>query len=183
MTKNKGFYLINTLISISLILLLSTFGYVCFRNYIEMQEINRAKVEIYELFTTYSTKAFNDGKVLNVKLDYIKKEIVVYEYGVVPIDIVKLPKNLNYLTIFDRDVVQIFTGKITKNGNITPSFSIYIFDSKNIAQYRISLYGFEIIKYMKINIYRNKGDKKANYDNILRFHREWDTNNPKWEEE
>ena len=36
---------------------------------------------------------------------------------------------------------------------------------------------------MRINIYKNKGDKTPKYDNILKFHNSWTTDNPKWEEE
>lgn len=183
MKKNRGFYLLNILISISIVFLIFTISYVCLRNYIERQEINRAKTEIYELFTTYATKTFHDRREKTIKLDYLKKEITVFEFNVVPIEKLLLPKRLNYVTIFDKDPVKIFTGKITKNGNITPSFSIYIFDYNNIAQYRISLYGFDIIKYMRINIYKNKRDKTPKYDNILKFHNSWTTDNPKWEEE
>lgn len=183
MKKNRGFYLLNILISISIVFLIFTISYVCLRNYVERQEINRAKTEIYELFTTYATKTFHDRREKTIKLDYLKKEITVFEFNVVPIEKLLLPKRLNYVTIFDKDSVKIFTGKITKNGNITPSFSIYIFDYNNIAQYRISLYGFDIIKYMRINIYKNKGDKTPKYDSILKFHNSWTTDNPKWEEE
>lgn len=183
MKKSRGFSLVNILISISIALMILTLGYVCYRDFLEQQEIKRAKVEIYELFTTYSAKAFNDRITLSIKLDYLTKEITVYKYSVVPIEIINLPKNLKYATIFDGDKVDIFTGNITKNGNITPSFSVYIFDYDDIAQYRISFYGFDILKYMKINIYRNRGDKTSTYSNILTFHKKWSTDNPKWEEE
>lgn len=183
MRKNKGFYLLNILISITLTLLFLTCGYICLRNYVEKQEIEKAKIEIYELFSTYTTKASNDKIELHVKLDYLKKEITVYKFMIIPIERRYLPKNLNYVTIFDSDVVDFFTGKITKNGNITPSFSIYIFDYDDIAQYRISFYGFEILKYMKINIYKNKGDKTPKYKDILKFHKNWTTHDEKWEEQ
>lgn len=183
MMKNRGIYLVNILVGISITLIMLTFGYTLLRNVVESLEIRRAKTELYEIFTTYSTKSFYDRKERSIKLDYLKKEVTVYEYGVVPVEILALPKSLNYVTIFDKDPVTKFTGEITKNGNITPSFSIYIFDYDNIAQYRISLYGFDIIKYMRINIYRNCGDSSPKYDRISAFHREWTTNNPKWKEE
>ncbi len=183
MKKNRGFSLVNILSGISLSLLILTFGYTCYRDFIERLEIKKAKVEIYETFTTYGAKAFNDKKRLKIKLDYITKKITVYEFGVVPIDIINLPKNLKYTTIFDDETKEIFNCEITKNGNITPSFSVYIFDYDDIAQYRISLYGFDVLRYLRVNIYRNKGDKTPHYDRILSFHRRWNTSNPKWEGE
>lgn len=183
MKKDRGFSLINILLSVSLALLVLTFGYICYRKFIEQYEIKKAKTEIYELFTTYGAKAFNDGKRLKIKLDYIAKEVTVYEYSVVPIEVIKLPKKLRYVTIFNKNTVDVFEGEITKNGNITPSFSIYIFDYGKIAQYRISLYSFDIVRYLRINVYRNKGDTTAHYDRILSFHKKWTTDNPDWEEE
>ena len=76
-----------------------------------------------------------------------------------------------------------FNAKITSHGNITPSFSIYIFDYNDIAQYRISFYGFDLIKYMQINVYRNINDTTPKYNTILNFHNKWTTTNPKWKEE
>ena len=91
MKKNRGFYLLNILISISIVFLIFTISYVCLRNYVERQEINRAKTEIYELFTTYATKTFHDRREKTIKLDYLKKEITVFEFNVVPIEKLLLP--------------------------------------------------------------------------------------------
>lgn len=40
-----------------------------------------------------------------------------------------------------------------------------------MAKYRIiSFYGFDIVKFMKINVYRNIKNKKAKYENIVSYH-------------
>lgn len=183
MYNKKAFCFIDILIQISLIFLLTSLGFICFRNYSEQQEVKRAKTEIYELFTTYATKAFNEKERFTLDFNYSTKEIVVSKTTVVKVEILKLPKNLKYITIFDKEKVEKFTANITINGNITPSFSIYIFGYDDVAKYRISLYGFDLIKYMQINIYKNLKDKTATYKNILSFHNNWTKRKIYWKEE
>lgn len=183
MKNRKGFCFINILLQISLILLLLSFGFIYFRKLIEREELIRAKTEIYEIFTTYGIKAHNSGINYRVQLDYLKKNITIFVMSNLDKEIIYLPKNLKYITIFDKQTQEKFSAKITSHGNITPSFSIYIFDYNDIAQYRISFYGFDLIKYMQINVYRNIDDTTPKYNNILNFHNKWTTTNPKWKEE
>lgn len=183
MKNRKGFCFINILLQLSLILLLLSFGFIYFRKMIEREELIRAKTEIYEVFTTYGIKAFNSRTSYGIELDYLKKNITISQMSVIDKEVIHLPKNLKYITIFDKQAQDKFTAKITSTGNITPSFSIYIFDYDDIAQYRISFYGFDLIKYMQINIYKNIDDTTPKYNNILNFHNKWTTTNPKWQEE
>lgn len=183
MKNRRGFCFINILLQISLLFLLLSFGFVYFRKLIEREELIRAKTEIYEVFTTYATKAFNSKISFEVKLDYIKKNIIIAERSAIDKEIIHLPKKLKYITIFDNQTQEKFNAKITSNGNITPSFSIYIFGYDNIAKYRISFYGFDLIKYMQINVYKNINDTTPKYDSILIFHNKWTTRNSKWKEE
>lgn len=183
MKNKKGFCFIDILLQISLLLLLLSFGFIYFRKLMEREELVRAKTEIYEVFTTYATKAFNSRTSYGVELDYSKKRIVISESSSITREVLKLPKNLKYITIFDSQTQQKLTAKITANGNITPSFSVYIFDYDDIAQYRISFYGFDLIRYMQINVYKNINDTTPKYKTILDFHNSWKTSNPKWKEE
>lgn len=183
MKNKKAFYLTDILIGISIFLLVTNIGFICIRKIKEEREINTAKILIYETFSTYATKAFYDKKIHYIKLDYTTKRLYVQSVFYDLIEVVQLPENLNYATIFDKKVQTEHLAKITRYGNITPSFSIYIFGYNDIAKYRISFYGFDIIKYMKINIYKNKNDKNATYVNIHNFHKKWDGNSLSWVEE
>ncbi|STO30711.1 Uncharacterised protein [Fusobacterium necrogenes] len=183
MKNRKGFYFIDTLFQISLVLLLLSFGLIYFRKLIEREELIKAKTEIYEVFTTYAIKAFNSRTSYDIELDYLKKKITISKMSVIDKEVIHLPRKLKYISIFEKQTQVKFKSKITSNGNITPSFSIYIFGYDNIAKYRISFYGFDLIKYMQINVYKNIDDKTAKYDNILLFHNKWTTANPKWKEE
>lgn len=183
MKNKKAFYLTDILIGISIFLLVTNIGFICIRKIKEEREINTAKILIYETFSTYATKAFYNKEHYYIRLDYTTKKLYVLKFMHVPLEIIQLPEKLNYVTIFDKTVQKEHLAKITRYGNITPSFSIYIFGYNNIARYRISFYGFDIIKYMKINIYKNKNDKNATYVNIHNFHKKWDGNSLSWVEE
>lgn len=173
--------MIETVITVSLIFAFVNLGVFFVREQQEKTLLKEAKYKIIEVFYGYSEKAMLEKRIYRIKADYKEKTLTILTRNT--IQTVKLPEKLNYITIYEKIPQTTFTSLITDNGNITPSFTIYIFDSKNIARYRISFYGFEILKYMKINVYRNLKDENATYDNIENFHRRWDTKNPYWKEE
>lgn len=186
MKKTRGFYLINIIITLSLILILFNLGCICLKYQKEKRELKEARIKICETFNTYRTRALNLNKRYFLSFNYKKKIITISTKKARIIKVIQLPPKLKYITIFDKQVQNNFSSEITPNGNITPSFSIYIFDYKNIARYRISLFGFELIKYFKINVYKNTRDNKVKYANILEFHKKWTRNiknNEKWKEE
>ncbi|WP_410208483.1 hypothetical protein [Fusobacterium sp.] len=163
-------------------------GFIYFKKHSEKKEINEAKIKICDIFKTYATDALNREKKYIINLNYNTKEIQVLKNSLKEIERVSLPENLYYTTIFktgdtDNKVQTLFTATITRNGNITPSFSIYIFGYDKIAKYRISFYGFQVIKFMQINIYKNIKDKKATYENISFYHKYWDIHKDKWKKE
>ena len=102
MKNRKGFCFINILLQISLILLLLSFGFIYFKKLIEREELIRAKTEIYEVFTTYGIKAHNSRTNYEVKLDYLKKNITISQMSVIDKEIIHLPQNLKYITIFHK---------------------------------------------------------------------------------
>lgn len=178
--KRVGFSLIGVLVGITIILIVSNIGYIYFRNARERQEIKTAKVKICQTIQTYSSLAFKNQKEYYLIFDYNTKNIIIKnrETNIK----INLPKRLEYVSIFDKKAISGRNAKITKNGNITPSFSIYIFGYDHIARYRISFFGFDIIKYMRINVYKNMGDKSATYQNISNFHKRWKYKKVKWRE-
>ena len=182
MKNKKAFYLTNILFKISIVLILINIGFVHINRQNEKREMKEAKIIIYDTFKTYSTKALGKHKEYIVHLDYGTREISVKTTTKKIIEKIPLPKKLYYVTVFRTENSterkrSEFEAKITNNGNITPSFSIYIFDYKKIARYRISCYGFQTIKFMKINIYKNSKDKTATYKNIVRYHDKLRNNN------
>ena len=85
--------------------------------------------------------------------------------------------------VYNKENVEKFEVKITRDGNITPSFSIYIFGYDDIARYRISFYGFDMIKFMKINVYKNIKNKKAKYKDIVSYHEKFAYEEDGWKKE
>lgn len=183
MKKTDGYNLFNVLISLTIVLMLSGITFFYWRDYHENLELKRAKIEIYEFFSTYSTKAFTQNTGYHIKMDFLKREFEAYSENSTKLETLKLPKNLKYATVFENMKQDYFEASITQTGNITPSFSIYIFNYKDIAKYRVSFYGFGLIKYLKINIYKNLKDKNATYKNITDFHKNWNSLSPNWKEE
>lgn len=183
MKKTKGFTYIEVLISAILILGIMYAGTIYSRNLKEKREINEARSKIIRVFTDYSTKAFDQEKSFNVKIDHLQKKIAVYQNVITLKDEEFLPKTLKYLSVYDNEEVEKLEIKITKNGNITPSFSIYIFGYDDIAKYRLSFYGFDVIQFMKINVYKNISDKKWTYKNIMLYHKKFNPDNGKWRTE
>lgn len=183
MNKRKGFTYIEILISAVLLLGVIYAGIIYYRNLKEKREVNEARSKIIKIFTDYSTRAFDQEKAFDIKIDHLQKKITVYQNTVILIDEESLPKTLKYLSIYDKEEVEKLEVRITKNGNITPSFSIYIFGYDDITKYRISFYGFDIIQFMKINVYKNINDKKWTYKNITLFHDKFNPNNGKWKSE
>ena len=180
MKNRKGFYLTNILFKISIVLLLINIGFAHINRQNEKREIKEAKLKIYNTVKTYANSARSKNEEYRFYLNYETKEIRIKYYDSF-IEKIQLPKNLYYATIFgdaisDYSKQTKFDAKITRNGNITPSFSVYIFDYSKIARYRISFDGFQTIKFLEINIYRNHVDKDAKYEKILKYHRKLEKN-------
>lgn len=181
--KNKGYTYLNIVVSTLIILSVMYVGIIYYRNLKEKREIEEAKQQIVNIFTDYSVMSFDNEKLYNVKIDYILKKIIVYENLIREKENIKLPFSLKYATVYDKKNLERFEVKITKDGNITPSFSIYIFGYDDIARYRISFYGFDMVKFMKINIYRNMKNKKVKYENIVSYHEKFAYEEDEWKKE
>lgn len=183
MNKNRGYTYLNIVVSILVILSLMYVGIIYYRNLKEKIEVDEAKQKIVNIFTDYSAKAFDNEKAYNIKIDYILKKIIIYENILKEREKIKLPASLKYATVYNKENVEKFEVKITRDGNITPSFSIYIFGYDDIARYRISFYGFDMIKFMKINVYKNIKNKKAKYKNIVSYHEKFAYEEDGWRKE
>lgn len=182
MNNKKGFYLINIIIIISIFLIIFNFGYFVIKDFNEKRDLETAKIEIFENINNLGYKAFLTSKTYYITFDYSKKIIIIKNYRKI-IQIIKLPKRLKYVSLYDNEHKKAIKAKITKNGNINKAFSIYIFDSKGLARYRISFYSFDIIKYLKINVYKNMSDKSAKYNSIISYHKNWEKKKVLWKKE
>ena len=183
MIKNRGYTYLNIIISIFIILSFTYIGMIYYRDLKEKRDIEEAKQKIVNVFTNYSVESFDYEKAYSIKIDYFLKKIVVYENLVREKETVSLPSSLKYATVYNKESVEKFDVKMTKDGNITPSFSMYIFGYDDMGKYRISFYGFDMIKFMKINIYKNIKNKKVKYENIIPYHEKFGYEDDGWERE
>lgn len=180
MKKNSGFSYVEIILSLMLILgisYLSIFGY---RKLQEKRDIQQAKNIILNIFSEYTAEAFDEETNFKIKIEHSKKRVTVFYLinKVKKIEI--LPQKLKYSSIFDNEKVEELEIKITKNGNITPSFSFYIFGYDDVVKYRISFYGFQKIQFLKINVYKNISDKKWTYQNLMLYHKHFNFDSNKW---
>ena len=83
--------------------------------------------------------------------------------------VISLPKNLNYFQTLSKSKL-LLNITFTKNGNISTSFSIYIFNLSDKARYKISVYGFDQNKFLKINNYRKLSNNEVYLSNINSYH-------------
>ncbi len=134
-----------------------------------MKDINEAKTKIINTFFLAANLSLKFQKVEHIKLDFLNKKITVLDYLYRKKKSHSLPKNLIYFHTHS-DYDNLLNLKFTKNGNISKSFSVYIFDSKKNAHYKISFLGFDRSKFLKINAYRKLSNNKINLSNILEYH-------------
>ena len=178
----------NMSVSIILVIFISSIlvsiSFIKIRTQKELQNINTSKTIIYETYKKYATLALDQKREYRIKFDYSLKSIKVFGSDNKLLENIELPELVKYATVYGEAVLDKIDSKITINGNITPIHSIYIFGREDVAKYRISLYGFNILKYLRINIYKNKNDSSPKYNNILHFHKSFNAKSNKlWEKE
>lgn len=143
--------------------------FIKYRNFRELKDINEAKTKIINTFFLSANSSLKFQKKEHIKLDLSSKKIIVMDYLERRKKVLNLPKNLIYWDThpsFSKSLDIYFT----KNGNISKSFSVYIFDSRKNVRYKISFYGFDRSKFLKINAYRKFSNNKITLTNILKYH-------------
>lgn len=179
MKKNRGFFYIEIIIVLTLMLGISYLSIFYYEKLQEKRDIQKAKTLILNVFSEYTAKAFDKEDDFQIKIEHSQKRITVSDYWKEKEQIL-LPRKLKYSSVFNNEKVEKLEVRITEHGNITPSFSIYIFDYRDIVKYRISFYGFDKIRFMKINVYKNLSDKRWTYKNLMIYHKKFNPNSNKW---
>lgn len=182
MKKDRGFTYIEIIISVVLVLGISYLSIFYYEKLREKQDVQRAKTLILNIFSEYTSEAFDTENDFDIKIEHAQKRVKVLDMGRVKKEEL-LPEKLKYSSVFDNEMVEKLDIKITKHGNITPSFSFYIFGYDDIVKYRISFYGFDKIRFLKINVYRNLSDKKWKYKNLMLYHKKFNPNSIHWRTE
>lgn len=151
MKKNSGFTLLEMMVVCGIILILSAVAYIPISDRIEKNALLEVNSKIKTTFDNLSIKAYNYGKIYDVKMDFYKKEIIIYEEGVV-VERVELPKTLEYEDVNGN---KMLSRRTTPTGNMSKSFSIYITDKDKKDIYkRITIDTTSILKMIIIRSYK-----------------------------
>ena len=168
--RKAGFSLLELSVTMLLIIILIQASIEYYRNYQENLEIQLAKHQISKLFRLYSLKSFYHEREYYFlisdfeKVIFIKNDIFELE------EKVSLPPKLFY-HLTSASVQNFKYGHLTKHGNISPSFSIYIFDSSKNARYKISFSSFQQTKIVRIRHYNRNTTKKILMEDIGEYHK------------
>lgn len=173
MTKKvRGFSLIEVVVALGIVFILGNIGYITYDRVNSDRAIQLGKIEIVNLFEKYSFESMKNGENIYINLDYLNNSIEVYDKNSKIIEKAKLSKNIKLISIYGKEILGTQRVEITKDGNINPSFSLYM-GNKNKIKYRISIYGFSVIKVLKINVYRCL-NKSLSIDKIYDYHYEFE---------
>lgn len=167
--KTQAFTFFETIILIILISLCLNITFIYFKKFKENQSIIEAKLKINDAFLYSSINSLNSHKEKKLQFNLVTKKIFIVDDFFKNEREFSLPKNLIYYSTLNSSSY-ILNLNFTKNGNISQSFSIYIFDRKKNARYKISFYGFDRSKFLKINNYKHIGKNNINLSEIFNYH-------------
>lgn len=167
--KDKAFSTFEIVLSILIFSFLMNIAFIKYREFKELRDINEAKTKIVEAFYLVSTTSLKQKTKQKLRLDLSTKKILISNKSLETQE-VKLPRDLIYYHTYTSNL-NSFELSFTQNGNISKSFSIYIFNRAKKVRYKISFYGFDRSRFLKINNYRKKKNNEIPYSEILNYHK------------
>lgn len=180
MSKNKyskGMTYLEVLVVISILGFLTIGSYLKYIKVSEMVDLKDAKLKIVETYSLYAIKSLDLQQSFKVDLfmkeKYINTELILIGNidKIEKNEKIQLPKKLRYATVYNNSVLTEIRAKTTITGNLNKSFTVYIFDYKDLAKYRIAFYIYQTNKFLQINIYENISANEATYSNIEKYHK------------
>lgn len=174
--KKKGFFLFEFLVILSIILFLFSFSYVKILKIREEKDLEKAVLTISKTLEEYSTKSLLTSIGYKIKLNYnlYKIEIKKKSENKILEESINLPNKLKYRIPYTINgslkLLSNMDIETTINGNISDSFTTYIFDYKGIVKYRIAIYNFQENRLVKINIYKKIAGEKISEEELLDYH-------------
>jgi hypothetical protein len=174
---------IRVLTTISILILLSYTIFIKSREYLESKYFTEANLKIISTYTKYRELSYYKNRSYTLIFDYLSSEITVKDSTKI-VEIIKLPKEIDYY-IPHIDVVRgTLTTTFTDNGNLSHAFTIYLLKKGGIASYRIGFYTFSQLKFLILNIYKNLNSDKPFLDTIESYHNSSESQNlVNWQKE
>lgn len=168
--KKGGFSLLELSVTMLLIMILIQTSIRYYRNYQENLDIQLVKHQISKLFRLYSLKSFYHEREYYFLVSDSEKFILVKNDFFNLEEKISLSPRLSY-HLTSASVQNLRYGHLTKHGNISPSFSIYIFDDSKNARYKITFSSFQQTKIVRIRHYKRNSKKKILKGNIEDYHK------------
>lgn len=173
--KEKGIILIEILIVFGILISIFSITFVSFKKIEEKKDLEEAVIKISEIIDEYTLKSLSTGIIYKIDLDYIDKKIKIRKLSGDQIEeSINLPKKLTYLVPYTINgssrLIEQLTTTTTLNGNLSDSFTTYIFDYSEKIKYRIATYNFQENKILKINIYKKISGDSISKEELLKYH-------------
>ncbi|MGL4989419.1 MAG: hypothetical protein ACRC5F_09305 [Cetobacterium sp.] len=167
--RNKGLTFLETIASLAIIFVVSSFLYIKINKINEKLDLEKNRRIIQMIFFKYIDKSSYENEKYRIELDFIEKNLIIKK-NKIEIEKILLPRKLKYEIPYDRKRNPKFILETTNTGNLSKSFTIYVFGYKEQVENRISFYTFKKQRYLTINTYLNISLKNINYNNILEYH-------------
>lgn len=185
--KLKGFTIIELLIVVALIGILVSVGGVSLKKQAESRAMLKIQNEFGDFFRVAAKRSFETGKKYSIHFDLTGKKIIISRNGKIT-DTLELPGIFEYEKIAGSSVSQDITTTLTTNGNMSGSFTLYVFKSNSevkanwIAKYAIKFTTNDThVKFLHVKEYVPKSEvtrekitngsksvSKTNYWNIIK---------------
>ena len=184
---NKGgFSLLEVCVSTLLIMIVIQISTSLYRNYQENSDLHLARTRIVKLFYLYSMKSFYQRKEYYFTISEIEKTIEVKNSVFLSENKIVLPNRLSYY-LTSNSVQNQKYGHLTRNGNISPSFSIYLFGYQGFVREKITFSSFQETKILRLREYRKIKGTEIDLQHIQQYHLETNKNRElfykEWREE
>ncbi|MGL5054038.1 MAG: hypothetical protein ACRC5W_10670 [Cetobacterium sp.] len=182
-TKNRGLTFLETIASLAIILLVSSFLFLKMIKINEKLDIEKNRRLIQTIFLKYTNKSFYEKKRYLIEINFLENFLIITQ-NKLPIEKIILSNKLKYEIPYEKKRNPKFNVETTNTGNLSKAFTIYIFGYKNQVENRIAFYIFKKERILKINTYLNNSLKDVNYNNILEYHYSLEGENREgWKEE
>ncbi|MGL5122635.1 MAG: hypothetical protein ACRC6K_00495 [Fusobacteriaceae bacterium] len=169
MKKNNGFSFLETIINLSFILIFIFLIHVSYKNYLETRAFNHAITQIIGTISKYRDLSYYNNKTVYLTFSVYNKEII-FESNSLVLEKIFLPNLLEYRILHKNVYSGTLKTSILPSGNLSHSFTLYLFNSKSLAKYRISFYTFSQFKFLTINLYKNISAGDIFLNNLTDYH-------------
>ncbi|MGL6064509.1 MAG: pilus assembly FimT family protein [Fusobacteriaceae bacterium] len=183
MKKNNGFSILEIIINLAFISIFAFLVHISYKSYLETRAFNYAITQIVGTISKYRDLSYYNNKSIYLTFSTYNKEII-FESNFLVLEKIILPDLLEYRIPHKNIYGGTLKTSILPSGNLSHAFTIYLFNSKSLAKYRIAFYTFSQFKFLTINLYKNISAGDITLDNLASYH---ETNQSKnlvgWEKE